>query len=214
MNLISWSVRVAQYLTFGFALNASKMMRIFLFVCSDTCRLWLEERRAWPDWKKLDNAPPMLKPLCARGCHLIYRLWTTFSLRFRPWERGPFHSGLYILVWTERLSLIVLAASKRSLRVPCSLPHSLSLMEGLSNSFSVYKAQQAYQNLWSWGILRWVRFVVLADELHNSGQWSSSNLYAINGVKIRINANIRCEFTKQIILPVDKYSTVLRMGSI
>ena len=48
--------------TFGFAHSASNTILIFLLVCSDTALLWLEERRAWPDWKKFDRAPPMLIP--------------------------------------------------------------------------------------------------------------------------------------------------------
>ena len=46
--------------TFGFAHKASKMIRIFLRVCSDAFRLWEELKRAWPDWKKCDKAPPIL----------------------------------------------------------------------------------------------------------------------------------------------------------
>ena len=45
--------------TFGFAQRASNTIRTFLRVCSDTFRLWLDERRAWPDWKKCERAPPM-----------------------------------------------------------------------------------------------------------------------------------------------------------
>lgn len=44
----------------GLARRASKTIRIFFFVVSDTT-LWLpEDRRAEPDWKKDDNTPPIV----------------------------------------------------------------------------------------------------------------------------------------------------------
>ena len=48
--------------TFGLAHSASKTILIFLLVWSETVRLWLDDSKAWPDWKKLERAPPILIP--------------------------------------------------------------------------------------------------------------------------------------------------------
>ena len=46
-------------LILGFARRASNIMRRFRLVLSDTCLLWDDDSRAWPDWKKCEIAPPM-----------------------------------------------------------------------------------------------------------------------------------------------------------
>ena len=59
--------------TFGLAHSASKMILMFLLVCSDAFLLWEEESRACPDWKKWDNVPPIIQKQVDCCCRRVFK---------------------------------------------------------------------------------------------------------------------------------------------